>query len=100
MLKTVLMPGFKARNLGIACWYSTNSLRNCDAEVLDSRASFGSEGESKDDSIYSMYPSQLRPELYRKHDLFIQHDKLKNTLRWLMGEEQIHHLGIEYYEKA
>jgi len=23
--------------------------------------------------------------------------KLKNTLRYLMGEEQITHLGIEYY---
>ncbi len=33
-----------------------------------------------------------------EHDLFIQHTKLKNTLRWLMGEEQITHLGIEYYE--
>jgi len=24
--------------------------------------------------------------------------KLKNTLRYLMGEEQITHLGLEYYE--
>ena len=23
---------------------------------------------------------------------------LKNTLRWLMGEEQITHLGVEYYQ--
>jgi hypothetical protein len=23
---------------------------------------------------------------------------LKNTLRWLMGEEQITHLGMEYYQ--
>ncbi len=38
------------------------------------------------------------PELYPEHDLFIQHMKLKNTLRHLMGEEQITHLGIEYYE--
>ena len=29
--------------------------------------------------------------------LFIQQTKLKNTLRWLMGEEQITHLGMEYY---
>jgi myo-inositol-1-phosphate synthase len=36
----------------------------------------------------------LRPE----HDLFIQQTKLKNTLRWLMGETQITHLGVEYYE--
>ncbi len=38
------------------------------------------------------------PELYPEHDLFIQHMKLKNTLRHMMGEEQITHLGIEYYE--
>jgi myo-inositol-1-phosphate synthase len=35
--------------------------------------------------------------LYPEHDLFIQHTKLKNTLRWMMGEEQITHLGLEYY---
>jgi myo-inositol-1-phosphate synthase len=38
------------------------------------------------------------PELYPEHDLFIQQMKLKNTLRHLMGEEQITHLGLEYYE--
>jgi len=31
--------------------------------------------------------------LYPEHDVFIQHTKLKNTLRYLMGEEQITHLG-------
>jgi myo-inositol-1-phosphate synthase len=41
---------------------------------------------------------QHAPELYPEHDLFIQQTKMKNTLRWLMGEEQITHLGIEYYE--
>ena len=35
--------------------------------------------------------------LYPEHNLFIQDMKLKNTLRYLMGEEQITHLGIEYY---
>jgi myo-inositol-1-phosphate synthase len=35
--------------------------------------------------------------LYPEHDLFIQLMKLKNTLRYLMGEAQITHLGIEYY---
>ena len=37
--------------------------------------------------------------LVPENDLFIQQTKLKNTLRWLMGEEQITHLGIEYYEE-
>jgi len=36
--------------------------------------------------------------LYAEHDLFIQQKKLKNTLRWMMGEELITHLGREYYE--
>ena len=36
-------------------------------------------------------------DLYPEHDIFIQHTKLKNTLRHLMGEDQITHLGIEYY---
>ena len=35
--------------------------------------------------------------IYPEHDLFIQQTKLKNTLRWMMGEEQITHLGLEYY---
>jgi len=38
------------------------------------------------------------PELYPEHDLFIQHTKLKNTLRWMMGDEPISHLGHEYYD--
>jgi myo-inositol-1-phosphate synthase len=40
-----------------------------------------------------MVAQGLQPE----HDLFIQQTKLKNTLRYLMGEEQITHLGLEYY---
>ncbi len=40
-----------------------------------------------------MVASGLQPE----HDLFIQQTKLKNTLRHLAGEEQITHLGLEYY---
>jgi myo-inositol-1-phosphate synthase len=38
------------------------------------------------------------PELYPEHDLFIQLTKLKNTLRYLKGEELITHLGREYYD--
>jgi len=40
----------------------------------------------------------VAPELYPEHDLFIQSMKLKNTLRWIMGEELITHLGSEYYD--
>ncbi len=38
------------------------------------------------------------PGLNPEHDLFIQLMKLKNTLRYLRGEELITHLGIEYYD--
>jgi myo-inositol-1-phosphate synthase len=47
-------------------------------------------------SFYYKSP-QAAPGLDAEHDLFIQQTKLKNTLRWMMGEEQITHLGIEYY---
>jgi myo-inositol-1-phosphate synthase len=46
-------------------------------------------------SFYFKSP-QTTPGLYPEHDVFIQHWKLKNTLRWLMGEEQITHLGVDY----
>ena len=48
-------------------------------------------------SFYFKSP-QTAPGLYPEHDIFIQHWKLKNTLRWLAGEEQITHLGVDYYE--
>jgi myo-inositol-1-phosphate synthase len=47
-------------------------------------------------SFYFKSP-QVAPGLYPEHDLFIQHTKLKNTLRWMAGEDQITHLGVEYY---
>ena len=49
-------------------------------------------------SFYFKSP-QHAPSIYPEHDLFIQQTKLKNTLRWLMGEEQITHLGMEYYQQ-
>ncbi len=48
-------------------------------------------------SFYFKSP-MAAPGLEPEHDLFIQHTKFKNTLRWLMGEEQITHLGVEYYD--
>ena len=47
-------------------------------------------------SFYYKSP-MTAPGLPPEHDLFIQQTKLKNTLRHLMGEEQITHLGLEYY---
>jgi myo-inositol-1-phosphate synthase len=48
-------------------------------------------------SFYFKSP-QCAPELYPEHDLFIQLMKLKNTLRYLRGEDLITHLGLEYYD--
>jgi myo-inositol-1-phosphate synthase len=48
-------------------------------------------------SFYFKSPMHA-PELYPEHDLFIQLMKLKNTLRFLRGEELITHLGLEYYD--
>jgi myo-inositol-1-phosphate synthase len=48
-------------------------------------------------SFYFKSPMHA-PELYPEHDLFIQLMKLKNTLRYMRGEELITHLGREYYD--
>jgi myo-inositol-1-phosphate synthase len=50
-------------------------------------------------SFYFKSP-MTAPGLYPEHDLFIQQTKLKNTMRWMMGEETITHLGNEYYREA
>ncbi len=47
-------------------------------------------------SFYFKSP-MCAPQLYPEHDLFIQMTKLKNYLRYLMNEELITHLGVEYY---
>ncbi len=39
-----------------------------------------------------------RPDLKPENDLFLQHIKLKNTLRILAGEEVLDHSGLDYYE--
>jgi myo-inositol-1-phosphate synthase len=49
-------------------------------------------------SFYFKSP-MCAPFLYPEHDLFIQLTKLKNTLRYLRGEEPITHLGLEYYQQ-
>jgi myo-inositol-1-phosphate synthase len=188
LMKTVLAPMVKARQLGLSGWYSTNILGNRDGEVLDAPENFKTKEESKlgvledileptknpdlyGDVFHKVqinyypprgdnkegwdnidifgwmgYPMQIKvnflcrdsilaaplaldlvlysdlaqraglggiqewlsfyykspqvaPGLYPEHDLFIQLTKLKNTLRWMMGEDQITHLGREYYDE-
>src|SRR5947208_6021831 len=48
-------------------------------------------------SFYFKAP-MTAPGLYPEHDIFIQLMKLKNTLRWMQGEQLITHLGLEYYD--
>ena len=187
LMKTILAPGLKARQLGINGWFSTNILGNRDGEVLDDPDAFKTKEESKlgvldtildpdkNPELYSDlyhkvrinyypprgddkegwdnidifgwlgYPMQIKvdflcrdsilaapivldlvlfldlakrskmsgiqewlsfyfkspmcsPNLFPEHDLFVQLAKLKNTLRHIMGEDLITHLGLDYYE--
>jgi myo-inositol-1-phosphate synthase len=67
------------------------------ALLLDLSARAGLSGIQEWLSFYFKSP-MTAPGLYPEHDLFIQSMKLKNTMRWLMGEEVITHLGSEYYD--
>ena len=188
VMKTILAPGLKARQLGINGWFSTNILGNRDGEVLDDPDAFKTKEESKlgvldtilepeknpelyndlyhkvrinyypprgDDKegwdnidIFGWlgYPMQIKvdflcrdsilaapivldlvlfldlakkskmsgiqewlsfyfkspmclPKLHPEHDLFVQLAKLKNTLRHIMGEDLITHLGLDYTDE-
>ncbi|QYO62800.1 inositol-3-phosphate synthase [Leptolyngbya sp. 7M] len=67
------------------------------ALFLDLAQRAGMRGVQEWLSFYFKAP-QTAPGLYPEHDLFIQLVKLKNTLRHIMGEEMITHLGREYYD--
>jgi myo-inositol-1-phosphate synthase len=67
------------------------------ALFLDLALRAGFQGTQEWLSFYFKSP-MTAPNLYAEHDLFIQLMKLKNTLRWMMGEEVISHLGTEYYD--
>jgi myo-inositol-1-phosphate synthase len=64
---------------------------------LDMAARAGMSGIQEWLSFYFKSPMHARG-LYPEHDLFIQSMKLKNTLRYLRGEDLITHLGREYYD--
>jgi myo-inositol-1-phosphate synthase len=67
------------------------------ALFLDLARRAGMEGIQEWLSFYFKSPMHA-PGLYPEHDLFIQMMKLKNTLRFLRGEDLITHLGLEYYD--
>ncbi|HZQ93688.1 MAG TPA: inositol-3-phosphate synthase [Candidatus Sulfotelmatobacter sp.] len=66
LMKTILAPGFKARLLGMAGWFSTNILGNRDGEVLDDPGSFKTKEESKLSVLEHILQPELYPELYGK----------------------------------
>jgi myo-inositol-1-phosphate synthase len=66
------------------------------ALFLDLASRAGMHGIQEWLSFYLKSPMHAA-EVYPEHDLFIQQMKLKNTLRWMMGEDPITHLGLEYY---
>ena len=67
------------------------------ALFLDLAKRSGMEGIQEWLSFYFKSPMHAAG-LYPEHDLFIQMMKLKNTLRYLRGEDLITHLGLEYYD--
>jgi myo-inositol-1-phosphate synthase len=66
------------------------------ALLMDLASRAGFHGTQEWLSFYFKSP-MTAPNLYPEHDLFIQSMKLKNTMRWMMGEDLITHLGNEYY---
>ncbi|RYZ65428.1 MAG: inositol-3-phosphate synthase, partial [Proteobacteria bacterium] len=63
-IKTVIAPGLRNRNLGVAGWYSTNILGNRDGEVLDDPGSFKSKEVTKTGVLDDIFDKTRYPELY------------------------------------
>ena len=66
LMKTIIAPGLRARNLGLNGWYSTNILGNRDGEVLDDPGSFKTKEVSKLGVLDSILEPKENPELYGK----------------------------------
>ena len=64
LMKTILAPGFKARMIGLAGWFSTNILGNRDGEVLDDPESFKSKEVSKLGVLEHILQPDMYPDLY------------------------------------
>jgi myo-inositol-1-phosphate synthase len=68
------------------------------ALLMDLSQRAGMSGVQEWLSFYWKSPQPVQDDVYPEHDLFIQLTKLKNTMRYLMGDEPITHLGSEYYD--
>ena len=66
LMKTILAPGFKARQLGLSGWFSTNILGNRDGAVLEDPDSFKTKEESKLGVLEYILQPKLYPALYGK----------------------------------
>ena len=64
LMKTVLAPMVKARQLGLSGWYSTNILGNRDGEVLDAPENFKTKEESKLGVLEDILEPTKNPDLY------------------------------------
>lgn len=64
LMKTILAPGFRARQLGIRGWFSTNILGNRDGEVLEDPDSFKAKEVSKLGVLETILQPHLQPDLY------------------------------------
>ncbi len=65
LMKTIVAPGLRNRQLGVAGWYSTNILGNRDGEVLDDPGSFKSKEVSKTGVLTDILSGSMYPELYK-----------------------------------
>jgi myo-inositol-1-phosphate synthase len=66
LMKTILAPGFKARQLGLSGWFSTNILGNRDGAVLEDPDSFKTKEESKLGVLEYILQPKIYPALYGK----------------------------------
>jgi myo-inositol-1-phosphate synthase len=64
LVKTILAPGLRARQLGLRGWYSTNILGNRDGEVLEDPGSFKAKESSKLGVLESILEPEHNPDLY------------------------------------
>ncbi len=66
LLKTVIAPALRNRQLGIRGWFSTNILGNRDGEVLEDPGSFRSKEVSKSGVLDAICSAEEHPELYSR----------------------------------
>ena len=95
LMKTILAPGFAARQLGVRGWYSTNILGNTDGQVLDDPGSFRSKEKTKLSVLESILDGQAQPEPLRQPRPQGAHRLLPSARRQQGGLGQHRHLRLD-----